>query len=190
MSNGFGLDPEYLAALGRATNPNWVGWAQIDPRIDPRGTATMDEWAPVEPGGLGTIFPGFPELTIPIPGIGTIGVEFPSAPPPPASTFAQVPAVRQQPAPTAGLLTGACPPGRVLRRRRLGRDICIKKPHMNVLNPRALARSTRRVSGFLHRVRSTEKALRHAFVGLTPKRRTSRRGGCVQCGMPRAQCAC
>ena len=55
------------------------------------------------------------------------------------------------PAPTATFFGGECPPGRVLRRVSMGRDICIKKPRMNPFNPRALARADRRVTSFARR---------------------------------------
>lgn len=56
-----------------------------------------------------------------------------------------------QPAPRATLFGGCCPPGRVLRRIGMGRDVCIRKPRMNVLNPAALARADRRVRGFANK---------------------------------------
>ena len=53
-----------------------------------------------------------------------------------------------QPAPKATLFGGCCPPGRVLRRKPFGRDVCIRKPRMNVANPHALRRAIRRARGF------------------------------------------
>lgn len=55
------------------------------------------------------------------------------------------------PAPLATFFGGCCPPGRVLRRRALGRDICMKQPRMNPFNPRALARADRRITTFVRR---------------------------------------
>lgn len=54
-------------------------------------------------------------------------------------------------APLATFFGGQCPPGRVLRRKGMARDVCIKKPRMNVFNPRALARADRRVTSFARR---------------------------------------
>lgn len=84
--------------------------------------------------------------------------------------------------PNAGLLTGSCPPGRVLRRISMGRDKCIKKPRMNPLNPKALNRAVRRLSGFQNFATRTEKAIRHSFVkaGVRPVHRT-RAGACGTC---------
>lgn len=56
-----------------------------------------------------------------------------------------------QKAPLATLFGGCCPPGRVLRRISMGRDICIRKPRMNPFNPRALARADRRITQFTRR---------------------------------------
>lgn len=113
----------------------------------------------------------------------------------PASGLATPIISTQTPAPNAPLLGGPCPPGRVLRRVSLGRDKCIKKPHMNVLNPHALSRSTRRVSGFLKRVRNVEKAIRHSMAGTgvihAKQRRSSGRAGCFTCGARTARsCSC
>jgi len=53
---------------------------------------------------------------------------------------------------TTSLFSNACPPGKVLRiKPGLARNICIKKPRMNVFNPRALARADRRVTSFARR---------------------------------------
>lgn len=96
-----------------------------------------------------------------------------------------------QKAPKQPLLGGACPPGRIVRHQK-GRNICMKKPHMNVLNPHALSRASRRVSGFMKRVKTVEKSLRHAFAGsaIAPHRRQTR-GGCIGCGAKsRRACTC
>lgn len=58
---------------------------------------------------------------------------------------------KNNPAPLATFFGGCCPPGRVLRRKPMGRDICIKQPKMNVFNPRALARADMRITGFVRR---------------------------------------
>lgn len=52
------------------------------------------------------------------------------------------------PAPKATFFGGECPPGMVRRNISFGRDTCVRKPRMNVLNPHALSRARRRVDGF------------------------------------------
>lgn len=84
-----------------------------------------------------------------------------------------------QPAPLATFFGGCCPPGRVLRRINNGRDICMKRPTMNVFNPRALARADKRLTGFARRGSAILKDLgfqvsRHRHVKIGKKRR--RRG--------------
>lgn len=105
-----------------------------------------------------------------------------------------IPGFQAGPPPPAGIFTGACPPGRVLRRVSLGRDVCVKKPRMNVCNRSALSRATRRVKGFLTLSKSTEKTMRQSFAPLlrTPGRRAPARGGaCGGCGArSRASCLC
>jgi hypothetical protein len=99
---------------------------------------------------------------------------------------------QRTPAPRATLIGGECPPGRVLRRTRLGRDICAKKPRMNVCNRPALSRASRRVKGFLMLAKSTEKTMRQSFAPLlrTPKR-SAKGGSCGGCGArTRAACVC
>lgn len=73
---------------------------------------------------------------------------------------------------------GCCPPGYVLRRRSWGRDICARQSRMNVLNPRALARADRRVTGFARRATPmlrdmgfTVSRTRHVKVKVGRKRR-------------------
>lgn len=56
-----------------------------------------------------------------------------------------------QPAPLATFFGGCCPPGRTLRRKPMGRDICIRTPRMNPFNPAALARADRRITQFARR---------------------------------------
>jgi hypothetical protein len=103
-------------------------------------------------------------------------------------------AYQRKAAPKVPLLGGACPPGRRPQVRTThvvsGRNICAKKPHMNVTNRHALARSTRRVSGFLHLAKNTEKKMRQAFGGLLTHHKTARGGRCVGCGQTRSRCAC
>lgn len=84
--------------------------------------------------------------------------------------------------PNAGLLTGSCPPGRVLRRVSFGRDKCVKKARMNPLNPKALNRAVRRLSGFQNFATRTEKAIRHSFVKAGVRPTTIRRSGGGRCG--------
>ena len=88
----------------------------------------------------------------------------------------------QSKAPNAGLLTGSCPPGRVVRHISFGRDKCVKKARMNPLNPKALNRAVRRLSGFQHFAVRTEKAIQHSFrkAGVAPRRRISS-GRCTTC---------
>lgn len=91
--------------------------------------------------------------------------------------------------PNAGLLTGSCPPGRVLRRVSLGRDKCVKKPHMNPLNPHALMRATRRLSGFHKAAGRVEKAIAKSLRGSgirSPKRSSAARCGTCQ----KKSCSC
>lgn len=85
---------------------------------------------------------------------------------------------RNNPAPKATLFGGCCPPGRVLRRLPMGRDICIKQPRMNPFNPHALARADRRITTFarragpiLHDMGYTVSRTRHVAVKTTRKRR-------------------
>lgn len=85
-----------------------------------------------------------------------------------------------QPAPLATFFGGCCPPGRTLRRKPFGRDICIKTPKMNPFNPHALARADRRVTTFARRAAPMLKDLgfqvsRHRRPKLGGKRRKSRR---------------
>jgi hypothetical protein len=96
------------------------------------------------------------------------------------------------PAPKASLITGSCPPGRrrrtVKARVILGRDICARKPRMNVLNPKALARSVRRLAGFQTFATRTEKVIQHSFrkAGVHPVRRIG--GRCGTCR--KSKCSC
>jgi hypothetical protein len=94
-------------------------------------------------------------------------------------------------APKATLITGACPPGRVVRKIAYGRDICIRKPKMNPLNPKALRRATTRISRFHHFAVAAEKEMAAAFRkgGFHPGRAVARIGG--KCGSCRkSKCSC
>lgn len=75
------------------------------------------------------------------------------------SIMSQVP----QEAPKASLIMGTCPPGRVRKTVAWGRDICIKKPTMNPLNPKALRRATTRISRFHAFAQKAEKEMAKAF---------------------------
>jgi hypothetical protein len=121
-------------------------------------------------------------------GIGTAACAvFPSLPgcggsavTPVTSQVAQVPS---GPAPKASLILGSCPPGRVRRKVAWGRDICARRPHMNVLNPHALRRAARRIGGFQKQVRSIEK-----LVNASMKTSGARRTRCVSCKKTRCSC--
>lgn len=85
----------------------------------------------------------------------------------------------------------ACVPGYTLRKTpkrcasRYGE--CVPKRHMNSLNPHALRRATRRLSGFFSHVKSAEKAVRHSLGHVA---RTSTRRGCNYCGKAGRSCKC
>lgn len=143
---------------------------------------TTDSFAPYIAAGSGPTYLDFPSIR-----------DIAASVLPAIASTLSAPATYQRTTPSAPLLGGACPPGRVLRRVSLGRDKCIKKPHMNVCNRHALARSTRRVSGFLHMAKNTEKKMRQSFGGLLTTKSRSRSGGrgrCVGCGQTSARCAC
>lgn len=85
---------------------------------------------------------------------------------------------RNNPAPKATLFGGCCPPGRVLRRLPMGRDICIKQPRMNPFNPHALARADRRITTFarraapmLHDMGYTVSRSRHVKIKTTGRKK-------------------
>lgn len=98
-----------------------------------------------------------------------------------------------QTAPKASLLTGACPPGRKLRRIAYGRDICVRKPRMNPLNPKALKRATSRLAGFHKFAAHAEKEMAAAFRkgGFHPaaRARISKGGRCGTCQKNKCSCA-
>lgn len=100
----------------------------------------------------------------------------------------QVPATMQVQA------MAACPKGYHIAKKGPGK--CVRNRHMNPFNPHALARSTRRITGFLHGVHGIQKRLRHAFqpLGVTHgKRSSSARGssrGCYTCGRSARSCTC
>lgn len=66
-----------------------------------------------------------------------------------------------------------------------GKPVC---PRMNPLNPKALARATRRLAGFQSFATKTEKVIRHMFVkaGVHPTRRVG--GKCGTCRKTRCSC--
>lgn len=78
-----------------------------------------------------------------------------------------------QGAPLATFFGGCCPPGRVLRRVNNGRDVCMKRPRMNVMNPRALARADRRVTGF---ARQSSRILRSMGFNVSPRKAPKLKG--------------
>src|SRR5262245_17420660 len=68
---------------------------------------------------------------------------------------------------------------------------CVTNRHMNSLNPKALKRATRRLNGFMHHVKTAQRAI-HKALGHTvsaPRRQSARRG-CVTCGRPARSCVC
>lgn len=97
--------------------------------------------------------------------------------------------------PSAGTMqvysAAACPIGYTLRKKpkrcasRYGE--CVPKRHMNSLNPHALRRATRRLSGFFSHVKSAEKAVRHSLGHVA---RTTHRRGCTYCGKSGRSCKC
>jgi hypothetical protein len=91
-------------------------------------------------------------------------------------------------APKAGLITGACPPGRVRRTVSFGRDICAKKATMNPLNPKALRRATSRISRFHAFASKAEKEMQKAFRkgGFSAAKRST--GRCTTCR--KSKCSC
>ena len=93
-------------------------------------------------------------------------------------------------APKAGLITGACPPGMRRKTVSLGRDICVRKPRMNVLNPKALRKATSRISGFHKFAVSAEKQMAAAFRkgGFRARTTSSSSGRCGTCR--KSKCSC
>lgn len=86
-----------------------------------------------------------------------------------------------QPAPLATFFGGCCPPGRTLRRKPFGRDVCIKTPRLNPFNPHALARADRRITTFsrraapiLHDMGYTVSRTRHVKLKTTHHKRKHR----------------
>lgn len=74
----------------------------------------------------------------------------------------------EEQAPLAGLITGDCPPGRVLRRVAWGRDVCARRARMNYTNVHALRRAMRRVTGFAKIAKAT--------INFTQKVKMKKRG--------------
>lgn len=71
------------------------------------------------------------------------------------------------------------------RNPHFGKPVC---PRMNPLNPKALARATRRLSGFQHFATKTEKLIRQSFMkaGVHPVKRVG--GKCGTCRKTRCSC--
>jgi hypothetical protein len=206
----FGGPIEESVFFAPGFGPEGVGTKPIFPDDDRWGYRSDDlpTYPPAEPPTsdfVGTNFGSFlfgEEASMPVRGEEFLGgVDFPSLREIIIGAASEIPNLIESfqggalsytaQAPTAPLLGGACPPGRVLRRISLGRDRCIKKPHMNVCNRHALARSTRRVSGFLTMAKSTEKKMRQSFGGLLSTKKRSMRGGrCAGCGQQSKNCGC
>jgi len=133
-------------------------------------------------GSWGINFPSLPPISVNVGGGGgggDVGGEFV-----PMAT-GQMPTLRVQSA-------AACIPGYTLRKKpkrcpsKFGE--CVPKRHMNSLNPHALRRATRRLSGFFNHVKSAEKAVRSSLGHVA--RTTHRRGGCTYCGKTGRSCRC
>lgn len=85
----------------------------------------------------------------------------------------------------------ACGRGTHISKAKKGPRVgaCVRNRHMNPLNPHALHRAVRRLSGFQHFAVKTEKAIRASFMkaGIHPTRRIG--GG--RCGTCRkTKCSC
>jgi len=97
---------------------------------------------------------------------------------------------------STGITGGVCAPGMKPRKvpvkaRKSAVQPCVARRHMNSLNPNALRRATRRLNGFMHHVKTAQKAI-HKALGHTvsaPRRGPARRG-CVSCGRPARACVC
>jgi len=78
-----------------------------------------------------------------------------------------------------------------VKARRSAVTQCVSNRHMNSLNPKALKRATRRLNGFMHHVKTAQRAI-HKALGhtVTTPRRQSTRRGCVTCGRPARSCVC
>jgi hypothetical protein len=68
-----------------------------------------------------------------------------------------------------------------------GKPVC---PRMNPLNPKALGRAVRRLSGFQHFAVKTEKAIQASFrkAGVFPHRRAASGGRCGTCRKTKCSC--
>jgi len=86
----------------------------------------------------------------------------------------------------------ACPPGmhvpKTYGKRGGSTKPCVSNRHMNPLNPKALARATRRLAGFQTFATKTEKVIRSMFTkaGVHPTRRIG--GKCGTCKKTRCSC--
>src|SRR5215813_6038506 len=78
-----------------------------------------------------------------------------------------------------------------VKARRSAVTQCVSNRHMNSLNAKALKRATRRLNGFMHHVKTAQRAI-HKALGhtVTAPRRQSTRRGCISCGRPARSCVC
>lgn len=134
-----------------------------------------------------------------LPGGGSWGVDFPSLPnininvgggsqDPLNVNFSNVPGEPQAQIQT-GVSGGICPTGYHVRKGKLvlNRPNCVRNRKMNSLNPDALKRATRRLSGFFTHVKSAEKAVRHSLGSVA---KAAPRRGCNYCGKSGRACRC
>jgi hypothetical protein len=88
----------------------------------------------------------------------------------------------------------ACPRGKhVAKPSKTGAGAigkCVTNRHMNPLNPKALGRAVRRLSGFQHFAVKTEKAIQASFrkAGVFPHRKSATGGRCGTC--KKTNCSC
>lgn len=116
---------------------------------------------------LGRVCFPLPEVPLPTPN-QPMPPGLPPVPQPPAGPSPFPPVVVtgcNSPVATNQLGQMCCPPGHKVSTRRDPRTgqvttCCVKRRRMNPLNPKALSRATRRLSGFTRRVKAVEKQLR------------------------------
>lgn len=195
---GFALsDPLVVDVLGGTPEPLTSSLPELDPTQPlPEGEPPVDysslDFTPISTSG-GTIdFPSVrPTSILDLFSQGMdIAQGFLEAPTP-TGPLAQTPTLSVQSAPACGV-------GYHLRKtqpkaRKSPVSQCVKRRHMNSLNPRALRRATSRLNGFMSHVKSAEKSIRHALGHAIPKshRTTSSRSrGCVSCGRSARACVC
>lgn len=86
----------------------------------------------------------------------------------------------------------ACPRGKHVSKATKGPSAgkCVTNRHMNPLNPKALGRAVRRLSGFQHFAVKTEKAIQASFrkAGVFPHRRSLSGGRCGTCRKTKCSC--